>query len=47
MCGLRRMWSIARLFPNAERETVEGASHWLHADKPQQVVASLKGFLRL
>jgi pimeloyl-ACP methyl ester carboxylesterase len=38
---------IARLFPNAERETVAGASHWLHADKPQQVVASLKGFLRL
>jgi esterase len=38
---------IARLFPNAERATVEGASHWLHADKPQQVIASLKGFLRL
>jgi esterase len=38
---------IARLFPNAERETVAGASHWLHADKPQQVIASLKGFLGL
>jgi esterase len=36
---------IARLFPHAERETVAGASHWLHADKPQQVIASLKGFL--
>lgn len=37
--------AIDRLFPHAERETVEGASHWLHADKPQQVIASLKGFL--
>jgi pimeloyl-ACP methyl ester carboxylesterase len=36
---------IDRLFPRAERETVAGASHWLHADKPQQVIASLKGFL--
>ena len=35
---------IARWFPNAEREAVEGASHWLHADKPQQVIASLKEF---
>ncbi len=38
---------IARLFPHADRETIEGASHWLHADKPQQVIASLKGFLNL
>jgi esterase len=38
---------IARLFPHAVRETVAGASHWLHADKPQQVIASLKGFLGL
>jgi pimeloyl-ACP methyl ester carboxylesterase len=38
---------IARLFPNAVLETVAGASHWLHADKPQQVIASLKGFLQL
>jgi esterase len=37
--------AIQRLFPNAERETVEGASHWMHADKPKQVIASLKRFL--
>jgi esterase len=36
--------AIRRLFPNAERETVEGASHWLHVDKPKQVIASLKRF---
>jgi esterase len=37
--------AIQSLFPNAERETVEGASHWLHVDKPKQVIASLKRFL--
>lgn len=36
--------AIRRLFPNAERETMEGASHWLHVDKPKQVIASLKRF---
>jgi esterase len=36
--------AIQRLFPNAQRETVEEASHWLHADKPKQVIASLKRF---
>jgi esterase len=35
---------IARLFPNAVRQSVAGASHWLHADQPQQVIASLKEF---
>ncbi len=35
---------ISRLFPNARRATVEGASHWLHADKPAEVIAQLEGF---
>lgn len=35
---------IRRLFPNAEIRAVEGASHWLHADKPQQVLQQLKDF---
>jgi pimeloyl-ACP methyl ester carboxylesterase len=35
---------IRRLFPNARLEAVEGASHWLHAEKPQQIIASLKDF---
>jgi esterase len=35
---------IAQWFPNAQRESVAGASHWLHADKPQEVLASLKEF---
>ncbi len=36
--------AIDRLFPNAERSTVEGAAHWLHADRPQEVVAALARF---
>jgi pimeloyl-ACP methyl ester carboxylesterase len=35
---------IRRLFPHAVVETVEGAGHWLHAEKPAQVLASLLGF---
>jgi pimeloyl-ACP methyl ester carboxylesterase len=35
---------IHRLFPAAEIRAVEGASHWLHADKPQQVLQQLKEF---
>ena len=36
---------IDTLFPHAERQSIEGASHWLHADKPREVIAALKGFL--
>ena len=37
--------SIANLFPNATLETIEGAGHWVHADKPKELVAVLKQFL--
>jgi pimeloyl-ACP methyl ester carboxylesterase len=36
---------IVRLFPRAQVETVEGASHWLHADHPVEVLTALQGFL--
>ena len=36
---------IDRLFPKAERESIEGAAHWLHADKPREVIAALQAFL--
>jgi len=36
--------AINRLFPHAVRKSVAGASHWLHADKPQQVIEDLKAF---
>jgi pimeloyl-ACP methyl ester carboxylesterase len=36
---------IDALFPHAQRQSIEGAAHWLHADKPREVIAALKGFL--
>lgn len=36
---------ILARFPHARIEHVAGASHWLHADKPEQVIASLREFL--
>jgi len=35
-----------RLFPNAELATIEGAGHWVHADKPKELLEVLKGFLK-
>lgn len=32
-------------FPNAEFESIEGAGHWLHAEKPAEVLAALNGWL--
>jgi pimeloyl-ACP methyl ester carboxylesterase len=26
------------------RQSIEGAAHWLHADKPREVIAALKDF---
>lgn len=36
---------IARLFPKARFEALEGAGHWLHAEKPQQFIAAVEGYL--
>jgi pimeloyl-ACP methyl ester carboxylesterase len=36
---------IKTLFPQAELLTVEGAGHWVHADKPAELLAILKDFL--
>lgn len=37
--------AIDALFPRAVRQSIEGAAHWLHADKPREVIAALQGFL--
>ncbi len=37
--------AIRVLFPHARIETVEGAGHWVHADKPQELLALLRPFL--
>ncbi|XP_012495710.1 PREDICTED: alpha/beta hydrolase domain-containing protein 11 isoform X2 [Propithecus coquereli] len=36
---------IMRLFPRAQMQTVPNAGHWVHADRPQDFVAAIRGFL--
>jgi pimeloyl-ACP methyl ester carboxylesterase len=36
---------IQSLFPQAEIATVEDAGHWVHADKPAELLTLLKNFL--
>jgi esterase len=36
---------IKALFPKAEIVTIEGAGHWVHADKPSELLAILQRFL--
>ena len=37
---------INQLFPNARIETIEGAGHWVHAEKPEELFNLLLEFLR-
>lgn len=36
---------IEALFPNSEIETIEEAGHWVHAEKPQELLGLIQGFL--
>ena len=36
---------IRALFPAAERQALEGAGHWLHAEQPAAFVAAVEAFL--
>ena len=36
---------IKALFPQAELVTIDGAGHWVHADKPAELLAVVRGFL--
>lgn len=36
---------IRSLFPQAELVTIEGAGHWVHADRPAELLAVLQQFL--
>ncbi|MEM7545805.1 MAG: alpha/beta fold hydrolase [Pseudomonadota bacterium] len=36
---------IVQRFPNARFEVLEGAGHWLHADKPREFLDAANGFL--
>jgi pimeloyl-ACP methyl ester carboxylesterase len=37
--------TILRLFPQARIVTVEGAGHWVHAEKPERTITELERFL--
>jgi len=37
--------AILRVFPNAAIETIEGAGHWVHAEKPKELANSVLEFL--
>jgi esterase len=39
------MGAIKQYFPNAELATVEGAGHWVHAEKPRELLDLLLKFL--
>ena len=36
---------VLQLFPNARLVTIDGAGHWVHADKPAELIALIKDFL--
>jgi pimeloyl-ACP methyl ester carboxylesterase len=36
---------LAKYFQNARSETIAGAGHWLHHDKPDEVLAAIRAFL--
>ena len=36
---------ILRHFPQAEFAKIDGAGHWLHAEKPREFQAAVEGFL--
>jgi pimeloyl-ACP methyl ester carboxylesterase len=36
---------IRALFPAAEKRAIEGAGHWLHADRPGPFIAAVEAFL--
>uniref|UniRef100_A0A2I3NGM7 sn-1-specific diacylglycerol lipase ABHD11 n=2 Tax=Cercopithecinae TaxID=9528 RepID=A0A2I3NGM7_PAPAN len=36
---------IMRLFPRAQIQTVPNAGHWIHAERPQDFIDAIRGFL--
>ena len=37
---------IQQIFPQSEVQTIEGAGHWVHAEKPEEFVEKVKSFLK-
>lgn len=44
-CRAPQAEAIRRHFPQAEIRVIEGAGHWLHADRPAEVAAAVEAFL--
>ena len=42
-----RTANLASYFPRAHTETISGAGHWLHHDKPNEVLRAIRTFLGL
>jgi len=42
---LEDMPEILKLFPQSTLQTIPGASHWLHAEKPYELLKMVKSFL--
>ena len=40
------MSEIKRLFPKSAVETIAGAGHWVHAEKPAETVNAIVNFLK-
>jgi pimeloyl-ACP methyl ester carboxylesterase len=38
---------LAGYFQRARSQTISGAGHWLHHDKPDEVLSSIRTFLGL
>jgi len=36
--------AIAKYFPNGSLKTVDGAGHWIHAEKPKELLEMVKNF---
>ena len=43
----RQSAGLENYFQNARTETISGAGHWLHHDKPDEVLRAIRTFLRL
>ena len=43
----RTQWGLGRYFRQARIETIAGAGHWLHHDKPDEVLRAIRTFLGL
>lgn len=44
-CGPAQLRAIREYFPEAQIRIVEGAGHWLHADRPAEVAEAVAHFL--